>query len=230
MLTHRGLVANAAGAALLTAELFAPGREPSRHISYLPLAHIYERFNVTLQAHFGGAVGFYRGNVLELLEDVEALAPTTFSSVPRLYNRIYDKVLAGVEAAGPVARKLFWTAFNSKRAAIERGDLSGGRLAPLWDRLVFAKIRARLGGERRWALAAGRARRARRAQRLPRPPPAPPPPKPAASDPPHSPPPPPPALPQAKCGCSPPAPPPSRPTSSSSCASPLGRRSSRATA
>lgn len=37
-------------------------------------------------------VGFYRGDVLTLLEDVEELQPTMFMSVPRLYNRIYDKV------------------------------------------------------------------------------------------------------------------------------------------
>jgi long-chain acyl-CoA synthetase len=38
-------------------------------------------------------VGFYRGDVLLLLEDIEELQPTLFTSVPRLYNRIYDKVL-----------------------------------------------------------------------------------------------------------------------------------------
>jgi long-chain acyl-CoA synthetase len=147
VLTHGALVANAAGAARLVADLFLDGNEQQRHISYLPLAHIYERFNLTLQTYFGGAVGFYRGNVLELLEDVEALAPTVFSSVPRLYNRIYDKVLAQVQSAGPISRQLFWMAYNSKKAAIESGDLSGGRWAPLWDRLVFSKVRARLGGE-----------------------------------------------------------------------------------
>lgn len=147
VLTHGALVANAAGAARLVADLFLDGEQQQKHISYLPLAHIYERFNLTLQTYFGGAVGFYRGNVLELLEDVEVLAPTVFSSVPRLYNRIYDKVLAQVQSAGPVSRQLFWMAYNSKKAAIEGGDLSGGRWAPLWDRLVFSKVRARLGGQ-----------------------------------------------------------------------------------
>jgi long-chain acyl-CoA synthetase len=95
VLSHAALVANAAGAAAVTAALFAPGAG-TRHISYLPLAHIYERFNVTMQTYLGGAIGFYRGDVLALLEDVEALRPTAFASVPRLYNRIYDRVLAQV--------------------------------------------------------------------------------------------------------------------------------------
>lgn len=38
-------------------------------------------------------------------------------------------------------------AYNSKKAAVEAGDLSGGRLGPLWDRLIFSKIRAKLGGQ-----------------------------------------------------------------------------------
>jgi len=66
--------------------------------------------------------------------------------VPRLYNRIYDKVLAQVEGSSAIAKRLFWTAYNYKKAAIEGGDLSGGRFAPFWDRLVFSKIRAKLGG------------------------------------------------------------------------------------
>ncbi len=62
-----------------------------RHISYLPLAHIYERNTLTTAIRGGVSVGFYRGNILELLDDVAELKPTVFTSVPRLYNRIYDK-------------------------------------------------------------------------------------------------------------------------------------------
>ena len=80
VLTHRALVANCAGSSMIVSGVLQSLPE-IRHISYLPLAHVYERFNVTLLTYHGGAIGFYRGDVLTLLEDVEALRPTTFASV-----------------------------------------------------------------------------------------------------------------------------------------------------
>jgi hypothetical protein len=52
-----------------------------------------------------------------------------------------------IQAANPVSRSLFNTAYRYKQAALAAGDLSGGRLGPFWDRLVFSKIKARVGGE-----------------------------------------------------------------------------------
>lgn len=87
-----------------------------------------------------------RGEVTELLDDMLELKPTIFTSVPRLYNRIYDRVMGTVRAGNPVARRLFAMAYASKHAALEQGDLTGGRFGAFWDRLVFSKIKARLGG------------------------------------------------------------------------------------
>ena len=87
-----------------------------------------------------------RGNVLELLDDIQELKPHMFCSVPRLWNRIYDRVNATIQASNPISRKLFETAYKSKKAALDRGDLSGGKMAGFWDRLVFSKIKARIGG------------------------------------------------------------------------------------
>jgi long-chain acyl-CoA synthetase len=98
----------------------------------------------------GCSVGFYSGNVQELLDDVLELKPTIFTSVPRLWNRIYDKVMATIRSGNAVSRSVFNMAYASKKAALDAGDLSGGRLGPLWDRLVFSKIRARVGGEVRY--------------------------------------------------------------------------------
>ncbi len=77
------------------------------HISYLPLAHVFERAVMTMIIGSGAHAGFYQGDALKLLEDVAELRPTVFPSVPRLFNRIYDKIWAGVKAKGGLAEKLF---------------------------------------------------------------------------------------------------------------------------
>ncbi|KAH6585096.1 hypothetical protein BASA60_000691 [Batrachochytrium salamandrivorans] len=62
------------------------------HISYLPLAHIFERCVLSTVIAGGGSIGFYRGDVALLIEDIGVLRPTLFASVPRLLNRIYDRI------------------------------------------------------------------------------------------------------------------------------------------
>ena len=142
VLTHANLIADSAGTSALLSD-WSPG---DRHISYLPLAHIYERCNLVMCVHLGASVGFFSGDVAQLLDDVQALRPTLFASVPRLWNRIHDRVMAGVREGSPLARALFNRAYAAKRAALERGDLTGGRAGAFWDRLVFSKVAAKLGG------------------------------------------------------------------------------------
>ncbi|CAN1356648.1 Long chain acyl-CoA synthetase 7, peroxisomal [Linum perenne] len=116
------------------------------YISYLPLAHIYERTNQISSVYCGVAVGFYQGDNLKLMDDLAALRPTIFCSVPRLYNRIYDGITTAVKTSGALKERLFNAAFNSKKQAI----MSGRNSSPMWDRLVFNKIKAKLGGRVRF--------------------------------------------------------------------------------
>ncbi|KAL3648944.1 Long chain acyl-CoA synthetase 6, peroxisomal [Castilleja foliolosa] len=137
MLTHGNFIANVAGVSLVL-KLY-----PSDvYISYLPLAHIYERASQALVVYFGGASGFYQGDNMKLLEDMAVLKPTIFGSVPRLYNRIYAGIINAVKTSGVVREKLFNTAYNSKKLSI----LNGKKSSPFWDRLVFDKIKQKLGG------------------------------------------------------------------------------------
>jgi long-chain acyl-CoA synthetase len=64
-------------------------------ISYLPLAHIYERVNELMTLYRGCAIGYFTGDPLRLLEDIQVLKPTFFPSVPRILNRL----ALGVQAA-----------------------------------------------------------------------------------------------------------------------------------
>lgn len=141
VLTHGNLIASVAGASLATK--FNPS---DIYISYLPLAHIYERANQITLAYFGSAVGFYQGDSMKLLDDIAALRPTVFCSVPRLYNRIYAGILNTVKSSGSLKERLFNAAYKSKKQAI----MNGKSPSPMWDRLVFNKIKAKLGGRVRF--------------------------------------------------------------------------------
>jgi len=119
--------------------------------SYLPLAHIYERSSQALVLSQGSAIGFGVGDPTRLLEDVAALRPTMFPGVPRVWQRIYDKVNAQASGAGFPKAQLFSKAYNSKLAKLHKGELDatahidGG----IWDKLVFSKIQALFGGRMR---------------------------------------------------------------------------------
>ena len=94
MLTHRNLVSAASAVFSVGGIEFGPG---DVSISYLPLAHSFEKVLFTAACIAGMAVGYYSGDPLKLLDDLKALQPTCFPSVPRLFNRIYDKIQAGVK-------------------------------------------------------------------------------------------------------------------------------------
>ncbi|XP_042505856.1 long chain acyl-CoA synthetase 6, peroxisomal-like [Macadamia integrifolia] len=137
MLSHGNFIANVAGA-ILGIEF----NTTDVYISYLPLAHIFERANQVMIVYCGVAVGFYQGDNLKLIDDMAALRPTVFCSVPRLYNRIYSGIINAVKASGSLRERLFNAAYNSKKQAIASGRIP----SPIWDRLVFNKIKVKLGG------------------------------------------------------------------------------------
>ncbi|KAF9899569.1 hypothetical protein BX616_002949 [Lobosporangium transversale] len=144
VLTHRNFVAALSSFQLLSKhqKFFIPSTADT-HISYLPLAHVFERISQSIMISGAARIGYYQGDTLKLLDDVAVLQPTIFISVPRLFNRIYDKVLSGVKAKGGIAAFLFNRAYQAKKANMKRGTVEH----PLWDRLVFGAIRARLGGK-----------------------------------------------------------------------------------
>ncbi|KAL0455069.1 UNVERIFIED_CONTAM: Long chain acyl-CoA synthetase 6, peroxisomal [Sesamum latifolium] len=112
VLSHGNLIASIAGMTLAV-KFYSS----DIYISYLPLAHIYERANQIIAAYYGVA-GFYQGDNMKLMDDLAALRPTIFSSVPRLYNRIYAGITNAVKTSGVLKERLFNAAYNSKKQAV----------------------------------------------------------------------------------------------------------------
>ncbi|KAJ2764816.1 medium-chain fatty acid-CoA ligase faa2, partial [Coemansia nantahalensis] len=113
------------------------------HLSYLPLAHCYERNVVYSGMLAGGSLGFYSGDFLSLLDDMQALRPTSLLGVPRVFNRIYERIAAATVHAPGLRGAVARLALRQKMAQLAAG---GGVHHALWDRTVCRKIRAALGG------------------------------------------------------------------------------------
>ncbi|XP_034004451.1 long-chain-fatty-acid--CoA ligase 1 [Trematomus bernacchii] len=148
MITHGNIASNTSSVIKILEGSFVI-RQEDVSISYLPLAHMFERMiQVSMFCH-GARVGFYQGDISLLMDDIKTLKPTFFPVVPRLLNRIYDKILGSVTS--PLRRALLHYAVRRKQAELSSGVV---RNNSLWDRLVFNRIQANLGGNLRFALTA----------------------------------------------------------------------------
>ncbi|KAG5840552.1 hypothetical protein ANANG_G00189990 [Anguilla anguilla] len=148
MITHGNIASNTSSVIKILEGSFVI-RQEDVSISYLPLAHMFERMiQVSMFCH-GARVGFYQGDISLLMDDIKTLRPTFFPVVPRLLNRIYDKIVGSVTS--PLRRAVLQYAVRRKQAELSSGVV---RNNSLWDRLVFNKIQANLGGNLRFILTA----------------------------------------------------------------------------
>jgi len=117
--------------------------EQDRYLSYLPLAHMFERISQATVVSMGGKIGFFQGDIKKLVDDMKELKPTIFCTVPRLLNRIYSKITENLEKSSVFKKAIFKWCFSNK----EREVLSGiVRNNSMYD-FAFNKIRESLGGE-----------------------------------------------------------------------------------
>mmetsp|Transcript_26715 Transcript_26715/g.35715 ORF Transcript_26715/g.35715 Transcript_26715/m.35715 type:complete len:679 (-) Transcript_26715:105-2141(-) len=124
-----------------------------RHISYLPLPHIFERVVINQMFLNGASVAFYRGKPEYLVEDIIACRPTMMIAAPRVLNKIHDKIMGGMEAAGGMKKRIFDAGLAAKREGLQHGKLTHG----LYDALIFNKIKKALGMDCIRALVCGSA-------------------------------------------------------------------------
>ena len=146
IMTHKNLVSQIAG----VFTVFVP-QPDDVHLSYLPLAHLYERLAGAVMLFSGGAIGYYSGNVIHLKEDLSVLKPTLFVAVPRVLNRFNDLIRQKVAHLHPLFQKVFKKALDVKKAAMASQSTF---VHGFYDKLVFNKIKNVLGGNVRLAVTA----------------------------------------------------------------------------
>uniref|UniRef100_A0A3Q4FY95 Arachidonate--CoA ligase n=1 Tax=Neolamprologus brichardi TaxID=32507 RepID=A0A3Q4FY95_NEOBR len=138
MLTHGNIVCNCSAVIKVTEVRLLPN---DIHLSYLPLAHMFERVVQGVMLMHGARIGYFQGDIRRLSDDMKALKPTVFAVVPRLLNRMYDKIFG--LANSPWKRWLLEFAFKRKHSEIMKGII---RKDSIWDKLIFNRVQASLGG------------------------------------------------------------------------------------
>uniref|UniRef100_UPI00398F4131 long-chain-fatty-acid--CoA ligase 1-like isoform X2 n=1 Tax=Pristiophorus japonicus TaxID=55135 RepID=UPI00398F4131 len=141
MLTHRNVVSNLSAFLKVTEEHWV-ATPTDVHISFLPLAHMFERLVQIVMLCHGARIGFFQGDIRLLMDDIKVLKPTVFPVVPRLLNRMYDKV--HIQANGFIKRPILKFATWRKIAELRKGIM---RRNSIWDKLVFHKVQDSLGGK-----------------------------------------------------------------------------------
>ncbi|KAM9856847.1 long-chain-fatty-acid--CoA ligase 1a isoform 1-T2 [Aulostomus maculatus] len=141
MLTHGNVIANTA-AFLRVTQVHCMLNLHDIHISYLPLAHMFERVVQGVILIHGARIGYFQGDIRLLMDDLKTLKPTVFPVVPRLLNRMFDKVFS--QANTPLKRWVLDFAYRRKEAELRSGVV---RTDSFWDKLIFKKVQVSLGGQ-----------------------------------------------------------------------------------
>ncbi|KAI0013310.1 hypothetical protein F4779DRAFT_625438 [Xylariaceae sp. FL0662B] len=118
------------------------------HVSYLPVAHIYGRLTDQCAFAAAAAVGYFHGNMLELVDDLKILKPTGFMSVPRLFNRFNMGIQAQTIEADGIKGALSRRAIDAKTASMKLPPGQAHNKHFLYDRIWTPKVRAAVGLDR----------------------------------------------------------------------------------
>jgi len=156
MLTHENFLSNIRGVREVI-----PIRETDIALSFLPLSHSFERMaGYYTVLYVGGTIAFAE-SIDKVPENIQEIRPTVMCSVPRLYEKMHARILGTVEAEPPAKKKIFhWSldvgAQVSKLVQAKKDvPLSLKAKYAIADRLVFRKLRERMGGRLRFFVSGG---------------------------------------------------------------------------
>lgn len=138
MLTHNNLVQNF----LNSSVVFPPGI--NKVLSFLPLSHIFERMIVYMYMYLNVSV-YYAESMETIVADIQFVKPNGFSTVPRLLEKVYDKIMEKGKALTGIKRGIFfWSVALAEKYEQHNGWLYNQKLS-IARKLVFKKWQQALG-------------------------------------------------------------------------------------
>jgi long-chain acyl-CoA synthetase len=139
MLTHDNLVRNFQNSAVLLPKGIRKG------LSFLPLSHIFERMVVYLYMYCDTSV-YYAESMDTIVADIQFVKPNVFSTVPRLLEKVYEKIMEKGKALTGIKRGLFfWAVSLAEKFELDNGSWYRFKLG-IARKLIFKKWQEALGG------------------------------------------------------------------------------------
>ncbi|KAJ7525288.1 hypothetical protein O6H91_17G044000 [Diphasiastrum complanatum] len=151
LLTNQNIVNCIAGVDHLLSSFGEVMDDKDVYLSFLPLAHIFDRAVEEFFIYKGSSIGFWQGDVKLLVDDIAELKPTLFAGVPRVFERVYSGIQTKTAQAGGLKKAIFDFGYKHKLQWLKRG-CKQDKASPLFDMLVFNKVKQGLGGRVRVVL------------------------------------------------------------------------------
>ncbi|XP_062146982.1 long chain acyl-CoA synthetase 4 [Alnus glutinosa] len=151
MISNDSIIDLLAGVKCLLESVNETLEEKDVYLSYLPLAHIFDRVIEELFILCGASIGFWRGDVKLLLEDIAELKPTIFCAVPRVLDRIYSGLNQKISSGGFLKKTVFNFAYSYKLHNMRKGS-KHEEASQICDKIVFSQVKQGLGGRVRLIL------------------------------------------------------------------------------
>ena len=156
MLTHKNIISNTVSAH----DVFDLNKDDT-FLSFLPLCHIFERTAGYYVALSGGCTIAYAESIERVANNMEEIKPTVMTAVPRLFERMYNKITRNIESQSPSKQKIFaWAVELGKEYAIAEKSPQGVPITlslkhKLASKLVYQKLQQKTGGNLRFFISGG---------------------------------------------------------------------------
>ena len=151
MLSHNNIVSNA-----LACVDRMPCNEHSRVLTFLPVCHVYERMLHYLYMYMGCAI-YFAESLDTIGDNIREVKPHMFTAVPRLIEKVYDKIIQkGEELTGIKKKLFFWAVSVAEQYEVGKSDFWFTFKLKIARKLIFSKWKEALGGEVK-AIASGSA-------------------------------------------------------------------------